>query len=126
MIMQTDKPNKKIYTITSLGKTDFLNWLATGNGNFSKGKKDSFLMKIFFSGNITPEESVAMLKKFIADTKKYMDDMKKIPQSIEQYGANLESHHAIYWQFTADFGYSSMQMSIEWAERCIIKLEEIK
>lgn len=83
-------------------------------------------MKVFFSGNMPPAQSIDKLGQFKADCEAYLKKMDSIPKSIENYGANKESYQTIYWQFTADFGYSFIKTCIDWAESCIKKLEAIK
>lgn len=124
-IMQTEKPNKKLYTITDVGKKEFLSWLSAENKESSKGIKNAFLMKVFFCGNKTPKESIRILKSFQEDCQAYLLEMQSIPQSIVNYGESVEPYQTLYWQFTAEFGDSYMKMCIEWAKHCIRKLEEI-
>ena len=125
LIAQTEKPNKKLYRITESGKHEFLRWLSAESKEFSKGMKNAFLMKIFFSGNVSPEQSIELLTTFIEDCEEYILSLSDVPESIEQYSALVEPYNLIYWQFTADFGHSYMQMCIDWARRCIQKLEEM-
>lgn len=122
-IMQTEKPNKKLYSITNEGKNEFLSWLSNDNKEFSKSMKDAFLMKVFFCGNKPPQESIQILKSFSEDCKIYLSEMKSIPKSIKSYSKLVEPYQTIYWQFAADFGDSYTKMCIDWAERCISKLE---
>lgn len=124
-IQQTDKPNKKLYTITDAGREEFLRWLAEGGAEEALGGKNAFLMRVFFSGNVSPEQSIAMLRRFADDAGAYVAGMSGIPQNIEKYGAYLGSYKSLYWQFTADFGRSYMAMCVEWAESCIKRLEEL-
>ena len=125
LVMQTEKPNKKVYSITECGKKEFMKWLCSKNDSFSKGSKDAFLMKVFFSGNNPPDRSILMLRQFAEDCKKYLSEMSGIPQNIESYSEWVESYQTMYWQFAADFGNSYMQMCIDWAERSIERLEEL-
>ena len=125
-IAQTEKPNKKLYTITPDGKNTFLQWLCQQDNNSFQVQKNAFLMKVFFSGNKTPQESICMLRAFAADCKIFLTSMQQIPQSIQSYGACVPPYQALYWQFTADFGYAYLQMCIDWAERSIHTLEEIQ
>lgn len=124
-IMQMEKPNKKLYSITDAGKKEFLNWLCLESKEHSKRMKNAFLMKVFFCGNQTPQKSICILKSFRADCQAYLLEMQHIPQSIEHYGALVDPYQTIYWQFTADFGDSYMKMCMDWAERCIDTLESI-
>lgn len=126
LIVQTEKPSKKLYTITDNGKKEFLSWLSKDNNEFSKGTKNAFLMKVFFSGCKTPEQNIAMLKEFSQDCEKYLDEMRQVPQTIEQYGSLVEGREIMYWELAADFGHSYIMMCINWADRCIKRLEESK
>lgn len=124
-IMQTEKPNKKLYTITEAGKKEFLNWLSAEHKELTKGMKNAFLMKIFFCGNKTPQESILILTGFREDCQQYLLEMENIPQSIVSYGEFVEPYQTLYWEFAADFGHSAIQMHMDWAERCINRLKEL-
>lgn len=125
-VIQSDRPNKRIFSITGTGREAFINWLSQGDKEDITHFKSTFLIKIFFGGNILPAQSIDMLKKFKEDCESYLEKMSSVPRSVEYYGANKEDYQTIYWQFTADFGYSFIHTCIEWAERCIEKLELMK
>lgn len=125
-VIQSERPNKKIFSITDMGRNEFMNWLAEGGVEDDLHFKSAFLMKVFFGGNMTPAQSADMMRKFKADCEAYLKRMGSIPESIENYGSDKEDYQTIYWQFTADFGYSFIKTCIEWAERCIGKLETIR
>ncbi len=125
-VIQSERPNKKIFSITDVGRKEFMNWLAKGDEEDVTHFKSSFLMKMFFSGNMSPAQSIDMLRQFKADCENYLKKMDSIPESIEKYGTDKESYQTIYWQFTADFGYSFIKTCIEWTQRCIEKLETIE
>lgn len=124
-IIQSERPNKKIFSITDTGKKEFMNWLAEKDKEDATHFKSAFLMKVFFSGNMSPAQSAAMLRQFVVDCESYLKRMDSIPKSIQQYGSDKDTYQTIYWQFTADFGYSFIKTCIEWANRCIEKLETL-
>ena len=121
-VTQMGHPNKKLYSITEEGRKELLRWLAEENPDFTKGMKEPFLVKLFFSANMPPQKSKEMLEKFIKDCENYLDSMKDIPKSIQKYQENTPPCDAMYWQFTVDFGYQYIQMCIQWAKGCIEKL----
>lgn len=123
LIVQTDKPSKKLYSITDAGRAEFFRWLAAPNESMSAEFKSAFLMKVFFSGNRTPAENAAMFREFISDCRSILSSMGSVPGSIRQYSREAPAEAPTYWQFDADFGYSYIKMCIEWAERCVKKLE---
>ena len=123
LIVQTDKPSKKLYSITEAGKTEFLRWLAAPNESISAEFKSAFLMKVFFSGNRSPAENIAMFRTFIDDCRSVLGSMASIPDSIRRYSQDTPAEAPLYWEFDANFGYSYVKMCMEWAERCVEKLE---
>lgn len=125
MVIQEDRPNKRVFSITDTGKKEFMEWLAAGAGEDATQFKSAFLMKVFFGGNMPPAQSAAMLRSFQADCEAYLQRMGSVPESIASYGSHLEAYQKIYWQFTADFGYRFIKTCIEWAGECAAKLEEI-
>lgn len=125
-VIQSERPNKKIFSITDTGKKAFMDWLAEGYGEETTHFKSAFLMKVFFGGNMPPAQCAAMLGSFKADCEAYLQKMGSIPGSIESYGSNKRAYQTIYWQFTADFGYSFIKTCTEWAGRCIETLEKLK
>lgn len=126
LIVQTEKPSKKLYSITDSGKREFFSWLSMENIEFSKGNKNAFLMKVFFSGRQTPEQCIAMLNDFIRDCKTYVNEMKQVPQKIEEVGSLVDGSDPMYWELTVDFGSSYIKMCMDWADRCIKRLEKSK
>lgn len=124
-VIQLERPNKRIFSITETGKEAFMNWLAEGAGQEATQFKSAFLMKVFFGGNMSPAQSADMLRKFQAECEAYLKKMGSISESIEKYGYHMDMYQTIYWQFTVDFGYGFIKNCIEWAGRCIGKLDSI-
>ncbi len=124
-VIQSERPNKKIFSITETGRKEFMNWLFEGADKDATHFKSSFLMKVFFGGNMTPAQSADMLRKFKTECEAYLKNMEAAPESIEKYGYDMETYQTIYWQFTVDYGYGFIKNCIDWAKRCIQKLESI-
>ena len=61
-VIQSERPNKTVFTITDAGRKAFLDWLAEGEGESAIQFKSVFLMKVFFSGNIPPAQSIEKLR----------------------------------------------------------------
>lgn len=125
IVIQSGRPNKKIFSITEAGKKEFMHWLAEGVGENATQFKSAFLMKVFFGGNMPPAQSADMLREFKADCEAYLEKMASTPESIKKYGSSKELYQTIYWQFTVDFGYRFIKTCIEWAGQCIKALENI-
>lgn len=103
-VIQSDRPNKKIFSITESGKKEFMNCLDEGAEENATQFKSAFMMKVFFGGNMPPAQSADMLRKFKADCEAYLEKMASTPESIKHYGSSKELYQTMYWQFTVDFG----------------------
>jgi DNA-binding MarR family transcriptional regulator len=73
--IQDGAPNRKIYTITETGKKQFLESLRAPLA--SEQPKNSFLMRLFFFADLSPEERKAIALKHLS--------------SVEQISAQLEA-----------------------------------
>lgn len=125
LVLQTQRPNKKLYSITEKGRESFQGWLSSQEGMVHP-MKNAFLMKIFFSGFRTPKESIRMLQDYRRQLLESQEQMKAIPSDIEAYGRDMEAYPTIYWGMAADFGGRYMQMALDWAQACIDRLEAIR
>lgn len=125
IVFQTDKPNKRQYSITDTGRLELENWLNEISLDSEFQIRSVFLMKLFFSGERNAEENIIVLKNY---KKKCMDAMaalKETDNSIEHYRAGFGTNRqALYWGLTAAFGKSYVKMCFAWADDAIKILEE--
>lgn len=125
MIIQTDKPNKKEYTITQKGKEDWMKWLASPPTGALGDFKSEFLMKVFFSGALTVQDSIERLDLFKMDCLQYAQKLTTTAKSIEAY-ANIVQNplDELHWALSANFGKQYIITCIKWAEESIEILTE--
>lgn len=125
IVFQQDKPNKKQYYITDAGRLELKSWLKESTSDNEPQIRSAFLMKLFFSGERSIDENIAMLKKY---KKEWTDAMAALGETdgiIEHYLSAGTSERALYWKMVADFGKSYIQMCIDWAEKNIKILENL-
>ena len=132
--VQTGKPNKKIYTITKQGRTEFMKWLRPQKGTATMEAvvmgsvvmdeaildalhlRSSFLMKLFFSGELKREETTAFIQNFRDECRATLDRMESVPDSIEKYGKMLKQPKATAsWRMVALFGKNYYEACERWA-----------
>jgi len=122
-IIQTDKPNKKLFYLTKNGKEELVRWLAHNSIEEDIRVRDPFLVKLFFSGEIDPAINIEMMQLFI---KCCQFALEKINETIQKCSLTAnENKNAVYWGMTASFGHFYYEMCIRWAEDTINKLEEL-
>jgi PadR family transcriptional regulator AphA len=126
IIVQTDKPNKKLYTLTPEGKAELLNWLSENSIEDDIRVRDAFLVKLFFSGEIDNAANIEKMKLFKKACEISLQKMAETEITIADCGRQLEDkHHMVYWGATASFGTYYYEMCIQWAEDTIKKLEDL-
>lgn len=127
IVFQTDKPNKKLYSITNLGKQELLNWLAESSLENEFQTRSTFLMKLFFSGERDIQDNIAMLKEYKVKCLDELVDLEKANCSIEHYSQSpAEKQDAIYWRLTTRFGALHIKACYDFAEEAIKTLEDLQ
>lgn len=121
VIVQYDKPNKKVYHITDAGRENFHSWLRDG-GAQATFFKSSFLMRVFFSAEQGRAGTIQMLRKYMYEIQSALDEMDPIDGFIDS--SPISQNNMLYWKISADFGYRYYKMCIEWAQNAIEELNK--
>ena len=123
-VIQNNRPNKRVYSITEEGQQAFKAWLAEFDV-ICENPHDSFLMHLFF-GASNQEMALERLKDY-RDMLIYAleNSVKRIQANIDDYKLSITDgeRESLYWQMTLDFGINRAKADINWAEDCIAKLE---
>ncbi len=79
-IIQDDKPNKNIFSITDKGKEELNEYL--NSGDISEVFKSDFLMKLFFGDNLSKEQVIKLINKEI-ETKE--NQIQSLENSLKKW-----------------------------------------
>lgn len=124
---QTDKPNKRVYSITQCGREELHTWLYTKMPDEIMPTRSEVLMRLFFASLKTKEDTLADLKRIEQDYRSYLSQFSGLSAIIDNYSSFSESKmDSLYWEFTADFGRAYSEMCIQWAKKCAKRLEEVE
>lgn len=127
LVLQTEKPNKKLYALTTPGKDELRRWLLSDSVEDDIRVRDPFLVKLFFSGEIGADESAATLKKYRACCESALAAMGATKATIAERGAGMaDRRKPVYWGATASFGYRYYEMCIAWADEVLGRVEEME
>lgn len=123
-VIQRDRPDKNVFSITPEGRAELLRWLR--DQNLPAGVKNPFLMKTFFLGELPVEENIAFFKA-LRDAAVFPDKGKGAAENADRYRQAVDQpEKAVYWKFTIAFGQMYEQMHRAWCEYCIRELEALK
>lgn len=120
-VIQTDKPNKKIFTMTAEGKQELLRWLGYNSIEEDIRVRDPFLVKMFFSGEMDTAANIETMKQFKQCCEYALEKIKETVQYCETEADHNDK--AVYWGATASFGQYYYEMCIRWAEDTMNRLE---
>ncbi len=128
-VIQNEKPNKRVYTITDNGKDEFKNWLSKPESDISDAMsvKSGFLMRMFFAGETSIGEALNMLYAYREECSEQIRNMNAAHNAIAEYGAIVKDDQRIkYWKIAALYGDEFFQAGLSWTDKAIAVLKEIK
>ena len=124
-IPQEDRPDRKVYYITDLGRAELLRWLM-GPPPFGE-PRSAPLIQVFFAGQLSDEEVLAKFELFVAATRAVLAQYEQIPGQLDPYEQEIPSpREHFFWLLTLDNGIRSMRANLEWAENVIAQIKARK
>lgn len=126
VVIQNGKPNKKTYVITEKGRVMFNDWLISSEEE-PMIFRSSFLMRVFFSGLASTDESIRLLEQFKEQCAALRSVTAGWAEHIEHYKDSVEDGiQSFYWSLTADYGRRHLDMCEAWAGASIEKIKNRK
>ena len=123
---QAERPDKRVYTITSEGNISLQKWLAEPLTEVTS-HKNTLLLKLFFAAQTDKETILALLhlQKTLHERQAefYRTKSRDLIQSILQRSPKLEKD-GMFWETTRRFGELYEEMNVKWLDETILSLEE--
>ncbi|MCL2564437.1 MAG: PadR family transcriptional regulator [Defluviitaleaceae bacterium] len=125
-VIQDERPNKRVYSITAEGKNEFMDWLQSPEAYIKNAAntKSAFLMRVFFAGETSEKEALDLLHSFRDICIEFGMVMDNIKKDIARYELAHDPEEGIYRKFTALYGEMMSRTMLEWVEKCIVMLED--
>ena len=123
-IIQEEKPNKRVYSITDKGKEEFLRWLETYDPfKESFVPKNAYLMRVFFGAEVSRENTLALFRRTHEKLLGYIREVEALVEELEQHAFGADSEVSKYWKMTAKSGVIINKAQLEWINESIALLE---
>ena len=125
-VIQNEKPNKRVYTLTEAGKAELQQWLSSPETDLADAMRvrSAFLMRVFFAGETSREQALSMLRTYRNMCRQGSASMYSAYDSIAEYRAAVnDGTKTQYWKIAALYGEMFLRTGEEWAERAIAMLE---
>jgi DNA-binding PadR family transcriptional regulator len=125
IVEQSDRPDRKVYSITEAGKADLLRFLS---GPPPLGEPRSApLIQVFFAGQLSDEEILAKFEGFAAIMRAILNQYERVPATISPFQEEIPSpREHFFWMLTLDSGVRNMRANLEWAESIIQQIKDGK
>jgi DNA-binding PadR family transcriptional regulator len=121
VIVQTARPNRKMYHLTAAGKIELDKWLQEEVPE--RFSKDEFLTKLFFCGEISDEVALIHLRAHRESLCKQLEHMEWARQ---QYASRPARRPRLleYQMLVREYKEAVLKAGLEVTERAITRLEE--
>lgn len=119
-VIQGEKLEKKLYTITMSGRREFQNWLKKEDP-LEPTPKDIFRLKVYFADGMTKEQ---LLKHFKSQLRKRMKKLAFLKAMMERKKDISNVVSAEFGDFACLYGGLLRENAyVEWLRYCIKKFE---
>jgi PadR family transcriptional regulator, regulatory protein AphA len=118
---QTDRPDRRIYTLTSEGRRQLKTWLEEPYTECSP-RKETLVLKMFFAAQMKPETALSQLRiqrDLHAKQLLYyrIDTVRSIQQAQEEFPVLKQD--ALMWEATRRFGEQYEELYVRWIDEMI-------
>lgn len=131
VVVQDDRPDKKVYEITEEGRVGFLEWLGQRPGAFISPKRDEFMLKLLFGASLGKEGVKDLLEQFIQERlnakKAFRTDRESLMKLAGDYGEvfiRRMEKEGRYIRIVMKRAFLVNQLLIDWARECIDELDK--
>lgn len=122
--------NKKLYTITAIGRNAFVQWEERPMNH--KKKKNMELVKLFFLGELESEKRAPLLRTYLSQLTGEQELLIKLKEDIllseAAFLTEFQSNKTVidrfkYQMATLDYGIASFGFEIQWYTQLVCDLE---
>jgi PadR family transcriptional regulator AphA len=121
LVPQSDRPDRKVYSITPAGRLELLGWLSRPAPMDTP--RSAALVPVFFAGNLSDAEILARFEGFAATMRAALNQYYTVPDGIEPFRAEIASpREHFFWMLTLENSIRTMRANLEWAESVIERI----
>ena len=121
VVEQTDRPDRKEYSITPKGREELARWLKQSLP--FEESRSAPLIQVFFAGQMSDDEVIAMFERVAQQIRAGLQAYENIPTRIEQFAEFTRSKREFYfWMLTLEIGLHNARSSLALLENMIARL----
>ena len=121
VIAQEDRPDRKLYHITSAGSEELFRWLCTPVPH--EDHRSAALIQVFFAAQLEDEQILAIFERQAEMLRHGLARFDAIPEQAMPYAEAVDSAREVYfWMLTLDAGVTAARAQLAWLERVIVDI----
>jgi PadR family transcriptional regulator AphA len=113
LVPQQDKPNRKVYRITSEGRQEFLRWLISGEVK-NVSIREPLLVRIFFAGLLSDKQALDILREEVACSSDCLSEYEEMSLRSLKRGEQNPSRDRFFQYLTLDYGLWMTRALLDW------------
>jgi DNA-binding PadR family transcriptional regulator len=110
---------RKEYRITEAGRTELRRWMVEVPA--APARRDAALLRVFFLGQIEPDEARDYLRGHADGLARYLDELLALEQKVDWDDDNL----AVYGRLVIEYGKRFAAMRRDWFEWALREVESL-
>jgi PadR family transcriptional regulator AphA len=120
MMPQSDRPDRRVYSITPQGRSAFKEWITHFPEEFSRDKRDEFSLRLFFGSSLDDAALTAQFERLAEQKRRQMEEIGRLSKMVDAYAEKLpQSNDGRYWRMILRRAVMSLEATIAWSLECI-------
>lgn len=120
-VIQEDRPNQKVYSLTDKGRDLLMDWLRTVHPH--EDKRYSFLIQVFFGGQMEDHDILPVLEKRADELRRRLQGFKELEADSQEKINMYPERDRFFWMLTLEHGIWVEQSILTWLESVIERLK---
>jgi DNA-binding PadR family transcriptional regulator len=121
-VPQEDRPDRKVYHITDVGRAALREWIS-GPPPLSEARSAP-LIQVFFSGQLSDEEVLAKFEGYAAIMRALLSQYDQVQGQLGPFEQEIPSaREHFFWLLTLENGIANMRANLQWAESVIERIQ---
>jgi DNA-binding PadR family transcriptional regulator len=120
-IMQNEKPNKRVYSITTEGKTEFMDWLNLPKSYMKNAlqQKSEILLRVFFGSEADDDVTLELLHRYRDECIENIQNMENLRIELADEASKYPPDVVKYWEMTVLSFEIMSKARLEWVDKSI-------
>lgn len=123
MIVQEDNPNKKVYHVTEMGKTELVRWL--NKPLPSAPIREAWLGQLYFSHHLSNAAIISVLEGYRDEVLERLNALEALQSTLPSGEARQHIPREYQFQLlTLDYGLDVHRFELAWLDKAIQQIKQ--